>query len=99
MTLFLLSVIVIGVVMLVMAVGVIFRYRCLRGSCGGAEVFGPDGEPLTCDTCPNRETHSTDDSLGTGTGQPVTGASPQSASQARRGALGQEDRPVLETPS
>ena len=41
--------------MLVMAVGVIFRRPCLRGSCGGPEVLGPDGEPLTCATCPNRK--------------------------------------------
>ena len=60
MTLFLLSVVVIGMAMFVMAVGVIFRYRCLRGSCGGVEVLGPDGEPLTCETCPNRDTHRTD---------------------------------------
>ena len=29
--------------------------RCLRGTCGGDEVVGPDGEDLTCDTCPKRE--------------------------------------------
>jgi hypothetical protein len=28
--------------------------RCLRGSCGGAEVLGSDGEPLSCASCPNR---------------------------------------------
>lgn len=38
-----------------MAVGVIFRRPCLRGSCGGREVPGPDGEPLSCATCPNRK--------------------------------------------
>jgi hypothetical protein len=28
--------------------------RCLHGSCGGPEVLGPDGEPLSCERCPNR---------------------------------------------
>lgn len=60
MALFLLCAAVIGVAMLAMAVGVIFRHRCLRGSCGGAEVLGPDGEPLTCEACPDRDTHRTD---------------------------------------
>ena len=38
--------------MLIMAVGVIMRRPCLRGSCGGPDVLGPDGESLTCATCP-----------------------------------------------
>ena len=54
MGLFLLSLAVIAVVMLAMAVGVIFNYPCLRGSCGGPEVGGPDGRALSCATCPNR---------------------------------------------
>ena len=29
--------------------------RCLRGSCGGLAAHGPDGEPLSCATCPNRK--------------------------------------------
>ena len=40
---------------LLQTVGVILRRPCLRGSCGGPEVLGPDGEPLTCATCPNRK--------------------------------------------
>ncbi len=36
------------------AIGVIFRRPCLRGSCGGSGVTGPDGEKLSCDACPNR---------------------------------------------
>lgn len=43
-----------AIAMLVMAVGVIFDRPCLRGSCGGPEVIGPGGEPLSCATCPNR---------------------------------------------
>ena len=42
-------------VVLGMAVGVIFRRPCLRGSCGGPEVVGAGGEPLSCSTCPNRK--------------------------------------------
>jgi hypothetical protein len=54
-TVFFLSAGLIALVMGAMAVGVIFQNRCLRGSCGGPEVLDPNGEPLTCATCPNRE--------------------------------------------
>ncbi|HAK56460.1 MAG: hypothetical protein QF463_02340 [Vicinamibacterales bacterium] len=54
MTLFFLTALVIGAAMLVMAVGVVFSNRCLRGSCGGPDVLGPDGAPLSCETCPRR---------------------------------------------
>jgi hypothetical protein len=37
-----------------MAIGVMFRRPCLRGSCGGPAVLGPGGEKLSCDGCPNR---------------------------------------------
>ncbi len=46
---------VFALAMLIMAVGVIFSGRCLRGSCGGPEVLGPDGESLSCATCPKRK--------------------------------------------
>lgn len=52
--LFLLSLGLIGIVVLAMSVGVALSGRCLRGSCGGPEAVGPDGEPLACATCPNR---------------------------------------------
>jgi hypothetical protein len=45
-----------GIIMMIMAVGVMFSGRCLRGSCGGPDAIGPDGEPLNCATCPNRKT-------------------------------------------
>ena len=45
-----------ALIMVIMAVGVIFNGRCLRGSCGGPDAVGPDGEPLNCATCPNRRT-------------------------------------------
>ena len=51
---FLLTVAIMGGVMLIMAVGVLFKYPCLRGSCGGSDILGTDGKPLTCVTCPNR---------------------------------------------
>lgn len=41
-------------IMTAMAVGVIFSDRCLRGSCGGQEIWGPDGDLLNCDSCPVR---------------------------------------------
>jgi hypothetical protein len=55
MGLFLLTLVIVGLAMAAMAVGTIFSNRCLRGSCGGPEVLGPDGEPLSCDTCPLRD--------------------------------------------
>ena len=54
-TIFLLTTVIIGLAMLVMAVGVLFSNRCLRGSCGGEAVFGPDGDSLSCETCPMRK--------------------------------------------
>lgn len=55
MELVLISVVVVALAMLAMSVGLLFSNRCLRGSCGGPEVLGPDGESLSCATCPNRE--------------------------------------------
>ncbi len=52
--LFLITFVAFGVIMLLMAVGVIFSGRCLRGSCGGREIIGPNGELLNCDSCPVR---------------------------------------------
>ena len=40
---------------LVMAVGVMFKGRCLRGSCGGEAIVDADGELLNCATCPVRK--------------------------------------------
>lgn len=55
MTLILLAVAVIAVAMAAMAVGVIFGNRCLRGSCGGAEIFDAAGDPVGCEACPKRK--------------------------------------------
>lgn len=54
-TLVLVTVTVMALAMAGMAVGVIFSNKCLRGSCGGPEILGPDGESLSCDTCPLKE--------------------------------------------
>lgn len=52
---FALAALLIGGAIAAMAVGVMFRRPCLRGSCGGAAVVGPDGEKLSCADCPNRK--------------------------------------------
>jgi hypothetical protein len=51
----LLTIAAIALVMLAMAVGVMLSGRCLRGSCGGPDIVGPNGESLLCSTCPNRK--------------------------------------------
>jgi hypothetical protein len=45
----------IGVAVAAMAIGVMFKRPCLRGSCGGPKVIGPDGEAISCASCPNRD--------------------------------------------
>ena len=61
MTVIFLSIAVFAIAMLIMAVGVIFKRPCLRGSCGGPDILNADGEPLTCATCPNRDKHKRSD--------------------------------------
>jgi hypothetical protein len=51
---FLLALAAIGIAVAAMAVGVMFKRPCLRGSCGGPAVLGADGRKLSCETCPNR---------------------------------------------
>ena len=41
-------------VVTMMAIGVIFKGRCLLGSCGGLPVYDVDGELLNCQHCPVR---------------------------------------------
>ncbi len=55
MTTLLLTLAIFAFIMLAMAIGVIMRRPCLRGSCGGPEVLTADGESLTCAACPNRK--------------------------------------------
>lgn len=47
----------IGVAVAAMALGVMFKRPCLRGSCGGPAALAPDGSKLSCDNCPNRKRH------------------------------------------
>lgn len=56
---------------LIMAVGVIFKRPCLRGSCGGPEVLGANGESLSCSTCPNRKKQREAKANSGGAGLPV----------------------------
>ena len=56
MALFLLTLGGMAIIMIIMAIGVMLDGRCLRGSCGGPDVAGPDGESLACATCPRRKT-------------------------------------------
>jgi hypothetical protein len=55
LTVFLLALALIAAGVLAMAIGVIFRRPCLRGSCGGPRVATAKGEKLSCADCPNRE--------------------------------------------
>jgi hypothetical protein len=55
-----LTVAAIAIVMLIMAIGVIFKRPCLRGSCGGPEIFDADGEPISCGACPRRKRRESD---------------------------------------
>jgi hypothetical protein len=51
MTLVLITVAAIAFIMAIMAVGVIFSNRALRGSCGGPAILDPDGDPISCGNC------------------------------------------------
>ena len=53
-TVFALSIVGISSAVIAMAIGVMARRPCLRGSCGGPAVVGSDGEKLSCADCPNR---------------------------------------------
>ncbi len=55
MGMFIAAITVFALAVLIMSIGVVFSGRCIRGSCGGEEVIGPDGELLNCDTCPVRK--------------------------------------------
>lgn len=49
-----------AIAMAIMAVGLISKNRCLRGSCGGPEVRDAQGESLRCDACPKHEDDGAD---------------------------------------
>lgn len=52
---FLVVLLLLGLGVAAMAVGVIFKRPCLRGSCGGPALHTPAGEKISCATCPNRK--------------------------------------------
>jgi len=52
---FLIVLVMFGGAVAAMAIGQSLAGRCMRGSCGGPGVVGPDGERLSCRDCPNRK--------------------------------------------
>ena len=61
MSLFLVTLVVVGVVMVLMAVGLFFKRPCLRGSCGGPDLFDSNGDSLACGACPRRRSLPAED--------------------------------------
>jgi hypothetical protein len=55
MELFILTLAAIAIVMLIMAVGILFKRKPLRGSCGGSTIWDCDGDEVSCGACPNRK--------------------------------------------
>lgn len=49
-----LTTLVFGGAMLAMAIGPMFKRKCLRGSCGGPSMRDANGEVISCHDCPNR---------------------------------------------
>lgn len=60
------ALVLVGASVLAMAVGVIFRRPCLRGSCGGPALQDVQGNRLSCETCPNRGKHGGEDAAKDG---------------------------------
>ena len=65
----LLTLAAIGIAIAAMAIGVMFKRPCLRGSCGGPAVVGTDGTKLSCATCPDRKRGA----------EPASGSTPRQA--------------------
>ncbi len=55
MTVVLLAIAFFGIAMAIMAIGLLSKNRCLRGSCGGPDVLDAQGESLRCGACPRRD--------------------------------------------
>lgn len=55
MTVVLLAIAFVGVAMGIMAIGLLSKNRCLRGSCGGPDVLDAQGDSLRCGACPRRD--------------------------------------------
>jgi hypothetical protein len=64
--------------MAIMAIGLMSKNRCLRGSCGGEDILDARGESLRCGACPReqrRRSAATDQTTlppVTSTTEPVT---------------------------
>ncbi len=58
---FTLVLLLLGAGVAAMAIGVMFKRPCLRGSCGGPAIHTADGEKISCATCPNRHRHALDE--------------------------------------
>ena len=52
-----LAVVFVALAMAALSLGLIMRGKCIRGTCGGETVIGPDGKPIQCETCPNKDEH------------------------------------------
>lgn len=61
---FLLVLSFLGLAVAAMAVGVIFKRPCLRGSCGGPALHTASGEKISCATCPNKGRHASAEGAG-----------------------------------
>ena len=55
MSVVLLAIAFVGIAMAIMAIGLLSKNRCLRGSCGGPDVLDAEGESLRCGACPRRD--------------------------------------------
>jgi hypothetical protein len=51
MNLLLLTIAIVALSMFALSIGLIFSNRCLRGSCGGPNAIGPDGQPISTCAC------------------------------------------------
>ncbi len=59
MSVVLLAIGFVGIAMAIMAIGLLSKNRCLRGSCGGPDVLDAQGESLRCGACPRRDEQGT----------------------------------------
>jgi len=55
MSVLLLTIVVFGMAMLLMAAGLLFRRGCLTGSCGGLAVLETKTRTVRCPWCPLRD--------------------------------------------
>lgn len=64
----------VAVAMAIMAIGLLSKNRCLRGSCGGPDVLDAHGDSLRCGACPREQAAGNQTTLPpvTSTTEPVT---------------------------